>query len=241
VVRHSIHWHGILVNVDLDDRARPYRSDLRQQQAAQTRLRVVEAALTLFSRQGYRATTFTQLAREAGVSVETVRKHGPKAALLQAAIELASFGVEGETDFFETDIGRATAQVHGPDELAALVGSAMLAINAPSAALWTTVAAAAPGDEELTAYHAGMLAMIRAQVEHVLRFVAERGWLREDVPFDDLVEALCVITCVETYVRFVLQDRRSEEAYTSFVTRTVRETVLAPGRTSEGTVSATAG
>ena len=67
--------------------------------------------MTLFSRQGYRATTFTQLAREAGVSVETVRKHGPKSALLQAALELASFGVEGESDFFETDIGKATLQV----------------------------------------------------------------------------------------------------------------------------------
>ena len=49
-----------------------------------------------------------------------------------------------------------------------------------------------------------MLALLRGQVEHVLRYVAERGWLRPDVPFDDLVEAFCVITCVETYARFVL-------------------------------------
>ncbi len=100
--------------VETEDRDRPYRSELRQQQAAQTRRRVVEAAVTLFSRHGYRATTFTQLAREAGVSVETVRKHGPKSALLQAALELASFGVEGESDFFETDIGKVMLQVAGP-------------------------------------------------------------------------------------------------------------------------------
>ena len=49
-----------------------------------------------------------------------------------------------------------------------------------------------------------MLALLRAQVAHVLRYVDERGWLRRDVPFDDLVEAFCVITCVETYARFVL-------------------------------------
>jgi AcrR family transcriptional regulator len=189
---------------------------------------VVEAAVGLFSKQGYRATTFTQLARDAGVSVETVRKHGPKSALLQAALELASFGVVGETDFFATDLGKVMLQVRGPDELAALVGEAMLAINAPSAGLWMTTAGAAHGDKELSGYHRQMLGLIRAQVDHVLRYVADRGWLRTDVPLDDLVESFCVITCVETYVRFVQLDGKPDDAYQAFVARTVRETILAP-------------
>ena len=104
----------------------------------------------------------------------------------------------------------------------------MLAINAPSAGLWMTVASAAHGDVELSGYHRQMLGMIRAQVDHVLRYVAQRGWLRVDVPFDDLVEAFCVVTCVETYVRVVQLDGKSVEAYKAFVTRTVRETILAP-------------
>jgi hypothetical protein len=72
-----------------------------------------------------------------------------------------------------------------------------------------------------------MLGQIRSQVDHVLRYVADRGWLRSDVPFDDLVEAVCIITCVETYARFVLQDGKSEEEYKAFVSRTMRETILA--------------
>ena len=212
---------------DLSGGARPYRSELRQRQAAQTRLRVVGAAVGLFSRQGYQATTFAQIAKDAGVSVETVQKHGPKSALLQAAVELASFGVEGETDFFATDLGRAMLQVHDPDELAVMIGEAMLAINAPSAGLWMTVVGAAPGDEELSRFHAQMLGLVRGQVERVLRFEAERGWLRLDVPFDEVVEAFCVITCVETYVRFVQLDGKSDDAYKAFVTRSVRETILA--------------
>jgi hypothetical protein len=47
------------------------------------------------------------------------------------------------------------------------------------------------------------------------------------VPVDDLVEAFCVITSVETFARFVLHDRKSTAEYTDFVTRTVRETILA--------------
>jgi AcrR family transcriptional regulator len=214
--------------IESDSRARPYRSDLRQEQAAQTRLRVVRAAVVLFGRDGYRATTFAQLAREAGVSVKTVQEHGPKSALLQAAVELASFGVEGETDFFATDLGLAMLKIHDPGELATMIGEAMLAINTPSADLWMTFVGAAHGDVELNGYHARMLALIRGQVNHVLDHVNNQGWLRRDVPFDDLVEACCVITCVETYVRFVQHDSKSPAQYKAFVARTLRETVFAP-------------
>ncbi|HEX5088962.1 MAG TPA: hypothetical protein VFV89_14235 [Nocardioides sp.] len=46
--------------------------------------------------------------------------------------------------------------------------------------------------------------------------------------FDDLVEAFCIITCGETYVRFGLQDGRSGDDDKAFVSRTVRETILVP-------------
>jgi AcrR family transcriptional regulator len=214
---------------DSPGRGRPYRSELRQEQAARTRLRVVQAAVRLFGRDGYRATTFTQLAKEAGVSVKTVQEHGPKADLLQAAVELASFGVEGETDFFATDLGRAVLQIRDPGELAVMVGEAMLAINTPSAGLWMTFVAAAQGDAELTVYHARMLALIRGQVQHVLDYVNDQGWLRRDVPFDDLVEAFCVVTCIETFVRFVHHDGKSPDQYKAFVARTIGESILASG------------
>lgn len=210
------------------EQSRPYRSALRQRQAEETRQRVVQAALMLFGSRGYRATTYADVAAEAGVSVKTVQEHGPKAALLQAAVELASFGVEGEEDFFATDLGRSMVAVQDPDEFAVRLGAVMLAVNAPSAGVWMTFAGAAHGDRELTRVRARMLELIRSQVEHVLRWVDNRGWLRRDVPFDDLVGAVCIITCVETYVRFVDQDGRSPDRYRSFVARTVRETVLAP-------------
>ena len=211
---------------DMTESTRPYRSELRQRQAAETRLRVVGAAAELFSRQGYQATTFAQLASEAGVSVETVQRHGPKSALLQAALELVSFGVEGETDLFDTDLGKAMLRARDTAELATLIGNAMLAINAPSAGLWVAVASAAQADDELRGYYADMLALLRRQVEHAFRVFAGHGWLRADVPFDDLVEAFCVITSFETYVRFVRLDGKPDDAYTAFVARTVRETIL---------------
>src|SRR5688500_12088486 len=100
----------------VETRTRTYRSELRQRQAAQTRRRIVEAAIEVFSENGYQAATFAQIAKRAGVSIETVQKHGPKTALLWAAVEVASFGVEGRNlDFFATKYGTAMLQVSDPD------------------------------------------------------------------------------------------------------------------------------
>src|SRR4051812_47765660 len=152
---------------EIDDRPRPYRSELRLRQAAETRRRVIEAAADLFGQQGYRATTFAQIANGAGVSVETVQKYGPKSALLRHAVELAAFGVEGETDISATDVGKAMLQTRDRDEFAAVVGDAVLEINAASAGLWMTVVGAAQGDPELTEFQAQMLASVRGQIEQV--------------------------------------------------------------------------
>lgn len=51
---------------------RPYNSSRRQEQAAETRLRVIRAAHDLFVAQGYGRTTVAEIAERAGVAVETV-------------------------------------------------------------------------------------------------------------------------------------------------------------------------
>ena len=216
------------MSIDNPAATRRYRSDLRRHQAAETRRRVVEAALDLFGRRGFAATTFADVASQAGVSVQTVQKHGPKTALLRAAVELAAFGVEGETDLFDTDLGRALLEIDDPDTLAEAVGESMLAINGPTAAVWTAFVGVAYGDPELRSFHLEFLGLVRGQVHRFLEYVDGRGWLRTDVAFDALVESFCVVTSVESYARFVLLDARPPEEYSSFVARTVRATILAP-------------
>lgn len=70
---------------------RPYRSTLRQEHAEQTRRRILEAAAEVFSSRGYASASLADIAAAAGVSVESVKVHGPKRALLLAAFEL-TFG-----------------------------------------------------------------------------------------------------------------------------------------------------
>lgn len=51
---------------------RNYRSTRRREQAGETRHRIVQAAYELFIREGYGRTTMAEVARTAGVAVETV-------------------------------------------------------------------------------------------------------------------------------------------------------------------------
>ena len=51
---------------------RQYRSRRRQEQALETRLRIIRAAQNLFVNRGYGRTTIAEVAHEAGVAVETV-------------------------------------------------------------------------------------------------------------------------------------------------------------------------
>jgi AcrR family transcriptional regulator len=52
--------------------ARPYRATLRQEQARQTRLRILRSARQLLVDKGYGQITMQQVAREAGVAYQTV-------------------------------------------------------------------------------------------------------------------------------------------------------------------------
>ena len=64
---------------------RAYHSPLREQRAQETRDRVIAAAAELFNLHGFAGTTMSAIAREAGVSVESVHAVGTKGSLLVEA------------------------------------------------------------------------------------------------------------------------------------------------------------
>lgn len=68
---------------------RSYHSPIRLERAAATHARIVDSARRLFVNQGYTATTIAQIARDAGVSPQTIYNSiGGKGALLLKLIEL---------------------------------------------------------------------------------------------------------------------------------------------------------
>ena len=67
---------------------RRYVSAVRQDQARRTRLRILDAAHRLFSKDGYARTTIERIAAEAGVAIDTVYAvFGSKRAVLSGLME----------------------------------------------------------------------------------------------------------------------------------------------------------
>jgi AcrR family transcriptional regulator len=73
-----------MTHISNSDGARAYRSELRTQQADETRVRILDATVRVMAR-GVASVSIPDVAREAGVSVPTVYRHfGTKADLLAA-------------------------------------------------------------------------------------------------------------------------------------------------------------
>jgi len=84
--------------------ARAYDATRRQEQAQENRARVLDAARGQFLTDGYSATTIPGVARDAGVSIQTVYKaFGNKAGLLKAVFDVAVTGDDQPIPVAERD------------------------------------------------------------------------------------------------------------------------------------------
>ncbi len=208
-----------------------YRSELRQRQAAATRSRILAAAAELFAAEGYARATLPQNAAAAAVSAGTAQGQGPKAALLIAAIEYAAFGVTGEDDVRNLDVGRTLLAIDDRDEALRFLVTAVTDLHQRTAQLAQALIAGATADPELERYLADLQADIKRQTRRVLEEFRGRGWLRGDVGFDDVVETSTVLCSVDVYLRVTVHDSWSPDTYQAWCRRMLAETVFGRGPT----------
>ena len=207
-------------------RSRAYRSDLRQRQAAETRTRILEAAGELFADVGYARTTLAKIAAAAGVSPETVQAHGPKAALMIASLEYASFGVEGDQNILDLDYGRTFLAFDDVDDAVSYLVEAQTEVHTRSIRLFRALRNAAAVDPGLERYLTDLVAGVARQHRRIMEVARDRGWLRDDVPFKELAEWAAVIAGIDAYDRMVHWDGFSVAAYKRYFREALHAMVL---------------
>jgi AcrR family transcriptional regulator len=177
---------------------------------------VLDAAERMFLDQGYAATTIAAIAREAGVSVETVYKaFGGKAGVVRAVYQRGLTGrgpvpayqrsdqmraQETDSRTIMREWGRLTAEV------ASVVSPIRLLIR--SAALIDPEMAAllkANDDERLE------------RMRHHARFLKERGYLRDGIKVGEATDILWTCSSVELYDLLVLQRGWSLPRFAQFI------------------------
>src|SRR3954470_13692920 len=96
-------------------KARAYNSPSRREQAAATRLAILDAARELFERDGYAATTIATVAKRAGVAEKTLYlAFGNKPGLLRAVWNRAIRGDEDEIPVAQKEWFREVLDAEDP-------------------------------------------------------------------------------------------------------------------------------
>lgn len=204
-----------------------YVSPLREAQAAQTRERILDAAVGTFRASGYSGTTLAQIAKAAGVSVETVKQLGPKSSLLLAAFGHAFTGID-------TDL--PLSQQSGLDWIRALPDAEFVAgwvgfiadANQRVAQLWPRLLEAASVDDEVAARLAAQQANRREDMNAVIAMLRDRGLCLSERGDAELAAEVSFLISPESYTQLVLDSGWSESAYQAWLIRAVERMILQP-------------
>jgi AcrR family transcriptional regulator len=195
--------------------SRNYTSVRRQQQAAQTRADVLDAAVRLFAEHGWSGSTLAMIAGEAGVAVETVYStFGSKKRLLRAAMDVAVVGDAEPVAFADRpetavlDRGTLEQRVKGGVRLNADVVARSLGV-------WQAILEAATGDPEVEAWRADLEAGRRVEVERSLRRIVGKP-----VPAT-IVDIAFVILGPDAYRSFTVDLHYERAAYETRVSAAI--------------------
>jgi AcrR family transcriptional regulator len=201
--------------------ARPYRSAVREQRAAETRERVVESAAQCFTEQGWAGTTMTGIARRARVSPKTVHDTGTKAALLLEAFRTRYVGRGGWVAITDDPETAAILDITDADLALATLVDWLATAHARSAALWFTLRATAPLDAELAADFAELLRLKTVTYGETAQWLLRAGVVPADAVPDDrferFAELVAVVMGAETYVQLVQDHGYSDAAYRTWL------------------------
>ena len=184
--------------------SRKYRSELRTAQAESTRHRLLAAGWTLFTEQGYAATTVTQVARAAGTSVDTLYAAiGRKPVLMRAVVESAISGTDETIPALQRDYVqrvRAAPTAAAKLELYALAIAAMSPRTAP---IFQALRDAARTDADCAALDAEISTRRAANMRDFAGELRETGELLDELDDGDVGDIIWATAGFEHYTQLV--------------------------------------
>ena len=207
---------------------RLYRSPQREARARATRLRVLQAATSLFDQRGYAGTTIRSVAERAGVSVPTVEAlFGTKGRLLKAAIDVAIAGDDEPVPMLARDWATAAARAADPATFLSIVAGVLAPAQSRSSGLVLAAFEGAGSDPEL----AGVAAQMTAQRVTMATWAVARlnalGALRADVGEDEATDTVFAIMEPAVFDRLTRQRGWTLARYQAWIALSLRRLLVA--------------
>jgi len=174
--------------------SRPYRSNLREERALETRVRIRRSARQLFAKNGFSETTIAEIAEDAGVAPQTIYAvFGSKGGIVAAILEDLE-----ETARQDARVAEMIAEEDPPQQLRLFVSWIRTLYEQGAPVI--RAALAAQSDPDVAALsNRGDENRLRGTGQ-ITQIWAKRRALREDLKQDEAAQRLWLLTSVEQYL-----------------------------------------
>ena len=210
-------------------KSRTYRSSVREEQARRTRQAILNAARRLFAEQGYAATTIAQVARAAGVAVDTVYASvRAKPVLFRLLMETAISGTDEAVPALERDYVRVIRTEPDPARKLALYAQAVGRIQQRLAPLFQVLHQAAAADAELGALWQEISDRRAANMGLLAGELAATGALRPELTVEQAADVLWSMNSPEFYLLLVGQRGWDPDRFQQWLAHAWQRLLLRP-------------
>jgi AcrR family transcriptional regulator len=202
----------------------------RRNGSPQTRRRIADAALALFSTGGYAATSLQAIADAASLHVQTIyQAFGSKPAVLEAACELARSGDEDpETDPRDWPWAQALIAEADPVRLLHRYAAHVRAIAPRAGPLVAEIRNAARADPELATFLAGVEAGRYSGPSGVVALLVEKHALRHGLDPERAADTMFAVASYESYELLVVDRAWTPDEYAHWLGETLCDLLLEP-------------
>jgi AcrR family transcriptional regulator len=178
----------------------------RAEQARATRRRIIDQAASLFIEHGYAATTLDQIAKGAGVAVQTLYFHfGNKATVLKEVVDVLAVGDDEPVPLLERAWAhRVRDEPDGRRALAIWVRNAR-AVFGRVAPIMKIVRDAAGADPEMAAQWQTNLAQRYLAQRTIVQQLADKHALRPGLTVERASDIVFCLVSIEVYQLFTVE------------------------------------
>ena len=217
-----------MAGVKEDVKRRPYRSQLRRDQAEQTRERVLDAAAELFVERGYEATSVAAIAEQAGVSPETVyARFRNKRTLIGELMQRAVRGADPRP-IPEQHAPRALAAESDQQQQLRLFATDIVLRLERAAPLVAVVAGAARSEPQIAELYERLHRNRLENMTTLIDALAANGPLR--IPTEQALETTWTLTSPELHQLLVRVRGWTRDRYRDWLTDSLSTLLLPDGR-----------
>ncbi|NIH77932.1 TetR/AcrR family transcriptional regulator [Amycolatopsis viridis] len=208
---------------------RRYHSPRRAAQAAQTRQAILTAARDLLAESGYPAMTVAQVARRAGVAVDTVYSSvGRKPQLLHALAETALSGTDAAVPAAERDYVQQIRAATAARDKIGIYAQAVARIQLRLAPVFLALGDAAATDPATTELWDDLTDRRARDIHRFAANLRATGELRGDLSDDEVADVIWSMAAAEYWVLLVHRRGWTPDRFARWLTDAWARLLLAP-------------